>query len=115
MTVYPPTTIPRLGRPDPGLDDPRRLDPYSADHHEERGCERDEYPSHVDSEIRRLVRAGTTTTRNGPGSLRTEHEVVRATDVSRLRRRAPAIAGSADRSPRERGTARRSRECGIAE
>ena len=32
------------------------------------GCERDEYPSHVDPEIRRLVRAGTTTTGMAPAA-----------------------------------------------
>ncbi len=66
------------------------------------GCERDEYPSHVEPEIRRLVRAGATPTGNGPGSLRTEREAAAAAGASRLRRRAPAIQGSADRSPRTR-------------
>jgi hypothetical protein len=66
------------------------------------GCERDEYPSHVAPEIRRLVRAGATPTGNGPGSLRTEREAAAAAGASRLRRRAPAIQGSADRSPRKR-------------
>ena len=63
------------------------------------GCERDEYPSHVDPETRRLVRAGTTTAGNGPGSLRTEREAARAADASRLRRRAPAITGQRRSAP----------------
>ena len=43
------------------------------------------------------MRAGTATTVNGPGSLRTQR-ASRPASVSRLRRRAPAIQGSADRS-----------------
>jgi hypothetical protein len=68
------------------------------------------------TETRWLVRTGTATTVNGPGSLRTERGAgaVRAArrTPSRLRRRAPAIAGRADRrqtSTRrsgERGTSR---------
>ena len=54
---------------DPGAE--RRLTPRSSPGHTPRtsrtaGCERDEYPSHVDPEIRRLVRAGATTTREWP-------------------------------------------------
>ena len=64
------------------------------------GCERDEYPSCVDRETRWLVETGATAARNGPGSLRTERQA-RSGDArappSRLRRRAPAIQGSADR------------------
>ena len=92
----------------PGSSPPAALDarrtgpPPPRGHHEETGYERDEYPSGVDPEIRRLVRVGTTTTGNGPGSLRTEHGAARAADVSRLRRRAPAIQGSADRRSRTR-------------
>ena len=56
----------------PGLDASAEPRPYSAPTSRRTGCERDEYPSHVDPETRWLVRTGTTTTGNGPGSLRTE-------------------------------------------
>jgi hypothetical protein len=47
------------------------------------GCERDEYPSHVGTETRRSVRAGTATTVNGPGSLRTERvAIVRRREIA---------------------------------
>src|SRR5262245_17993263 len=58
------------------------------------GCERDEYPSRVDRETRWLVETGAATAVNGPWSLRTERRT-----PSRLRRRAPAIQGRADRRP----------------
>ena len=60
------------------------------------GDERDEYPSSVGRETRWLVETGATTAGNGPGSLRTERHAGDR-DPSRLRRRAPAIQGSADR------------------
>jgi hypothetical protein len=63
------------------------------------GDERDEYPSRVGREIRWLVETGATTAGNGPGSLRTERcssADLAPRDPSRLRRRAPAIQGSAD-------------------
>ena len=94
------------------LDGLRRRPPILRATSRRAGCERDEYPSHVDPETRRLVRAGTTTTGNGPGSLRTE----RGRPSSRLRRRAPAIQGSADRSmvaTPDRPVGHD--ECGIAE
>src|SRR5207245_8415062 len=80
------------------------------------GCERDEYPSRVGREIRWLVETGAAAAGNGPGSLRTQRRASRDDEIgpwrdpSRLRRRAPAIQGSADRrGPRERTAARRSR------
>ena len=75
---YPPLPVLRCDGYEPVQRRPGRLDevhearPYSAPTSRRTGCERDEYPSHVDPETRRLVRAGTTTTGNGPGSLRTE-------------------------------------------
>jgi hypothetical protein len=60
------------------------------------GNERDEYPSSVGRETRWLVETGATAAANGPGSLRTERDVQWVV-ASRLRRRAPAIEGSADR------------------
>ena len=60
------------------------------------GNERDEYPSSVGTETRWLVETGATTAANGPGSLRTERRTGDC-PTSRLRRRAPAIQGSADR------------------
>ena len=64
-------------------------------------------------------KTGVAATANGPGSLRTER--AGRAGASRLRRRAPAIAGSADRRPTvakgrkpgdHPGPTRRSRECG---
>ena len=49
-------------------------------------------------ETRRLVEAGMAAAANGPGSHRTEREAAQPRTTSRLRRRAPAIEGSADRS-----------------
>ena len=79
------------------------------------GCERDEYPSHVDPEIRWLVETGDDDdrewTREPPDRTRSGM----AAHASRLRRRAPAIQGSADRPWWRHHRTRRSRECGIAE
>jgi hypothetical protein len=54
-------------------------------------------------ETRRLVEVGAATMANGPGSLRTERgsasvDATHARFATRLRRRAPAIEGSADRA-----------------
>src|SRR5439155_19873467 len=65
------------------------------------GNERGEYPSRVGRETRWLVETGAAATANGPGSLRTERLALR--QASRLRRKAPAIPGSADRRRRETG------------
>jgi hypothetical protein len=94
------------------------LDTYSADI-TKTGDERDEYPSSVGRETRWLVETGVTTAANGPGSLRTEQRGCSEAHrpLSRLRRRAPAIQGSADRQgPGRRPDTRPSvTECGTAE
>jgi len=54
------------------------------------GCERDEYPSCVGTEIRWLVETGATTAGNGPGSLRTERSAPR-------RRGADPVGSGAER------------------
>src|SRR4029079_4222715 len=77
--------------------------PYSRPTSRRTGCERDEYPSSVGTETRWLVETGATAAGNGPGSLRTQRR-----KLSRLRRRAPAIQGSADR-PRKRPVGQRVR------
>jgi hypothetical protein len=87
----------------------------SADIEEDTGDERDEYPSKSIQRSGGRCEPERRRRGNGPGSLRTEHGAVRAADVSRLRRRAPAIRGSADRSPRQRGWPAGQEECGIAE
>src|SRR5688572_13515291 len=77
------------------------------------GCERDEYPSSVDREIRWLVETGATTAGNGPGSLRTEregqigHQPV-GSGAERQRYRAAPIARSHDPAVGHL-------KCGIAE
>ena len=90
------------------LDAPERGPPRLPATSRRTGDERDEYPSHVDPETRRLVRAGTTTTREWTREPPDRTGAARAADVSRLRRRAPAIQGSADRSSRTTRTTRRS-------
>ena len=75
----------------------------SADIEEDTGDERDEYPSESIQRSGGRCEPERRRRGNGPGSLRTEHGAARAADVSRLRRRAPAIQGSADRSPWRRG------------
>ena len=102
------------------LDASRDLDPYSADI-TKTGDERDEYPSSVSRETRWLVETGVATAANGPGSLRTERPTAAATTASRppsrLRRRAPARQGRADRQGpgRRPGIGPSVIECGNAE
>jgi len=50
--------------------------PHTPRHITNTGIDRDEYPSSAIKETRRLVRAGMAAAANGPGSPRTEREVV---------------------------------------
>jgi hypothetical protein len=83
--------------PRPAVLDARRPAAYSPAPTEERAVNGTSTRRGVGRETRWLVETGATRTANGPGSLRTERGVASATDASRLRRRAPAIQGSADR------------------
>jgi len=88
----------------PALDAPRRPT-HTPPTSRRAGCERDEYPSSVGRETQWLVETGTAAAANGPGSLRTERHAAIGDDrrdPSRLRRRAPAIQGSADRQGPDR-------------